>query len=67
MKLNHEKLYNDLNSEISNQEITANKMCQKIGVSYGVYVSIREGQDIRTGNLLKLIEWLGRPITEYIN
>jgi len=66
MKLNYEKLLKDLEDEFENRDTTASIMCQEIKVSYTVFVSIRNSQDLRIGNLLKVLNWLEKGIENYI-
>ena len=66
MRVNFEKLQIDLIKEIYNQEMTANELCKDLNVSYQVYKNIGESADIRVGNLLKFINWLGKDANTYI-
>lgn len=66
MKLDFETLTKDVYSKLKQEKLTHVKGAEKIGVSTSAFFYIKEGENIKTATLLKLVNWLNKPIENYI-
>lgn len=66
MTLDHEKLKKDMYSKVLENGSSQMRESKKIGVSPTVFYSVNNYCDIHISTYLKLVEWLGKDVGEYL-
>lgn len=63
--LNHEKLSRHLLRTYQKQSLSQNQLCEKINIARSTLWRLQQGKTITVESLLKIINYIDKPINEY--